>query len=174
MSERRIRRKPVETISGDGIILRPVAVADSEIMFNLVKDWPDYLRFFWGPFEPGCKTLNDWQRRNATKHPGLKSFVILNDETLVGQIEAGNLGDGKWIIGFWIGTQYTGRGYAKKAVTALTDHIFKAFGAQTIDANVDRENLTAKAVAIDTGFRLSGSHPDIPNHLVFALNRPEK
>jgi ribosomal-protein-alanine N-acetyltransferase len=170
--ERRVGHGSPEIIVGDGIVLKPVTVADSQEMFNLVRNWPDYLRHFWGPFEPGCQTLNDWRIRNSNKLQELKSFVIRGNGILMGEIEVGNLGGGEWNIGFWVGPQYTGRGYARRAVTALADNVFRMFGAQRINAFVDKENLPGKAVLTDTGFKFAGLYPDIPDHFVYTLDKP--
>lgn len=60
------------------------------------------------------------------------------------------------MIGYTLGAEHQGRGYATEAVDALVDALFERIGVHRIAATLDPENLASARVLERTGFRHEG------------------
>lgn len=78
--------------------------------------------------------------------------VFLLDGTHVGHVEAVNLGNGKWEIGYHIGKAYTGRGYATEAVRAFLPYALDTLRINEIYGICVSENFASKRVLEKCGF----------------------
>lgn len=65
-------------------------------------------------------------------------------------------------IGYWIGSDYSGKGYMTEALNALCDHAFTKLGAEKLYITNDSENLPSNQLAKKTGFKLVNT---IKNHI---------
>lgn len=66
-------------------------------------------------------------------------------------------GVGTLVIGYWVRTEYTGRGYASAAVRALTDAALKFLPEiEQIRIDMDQANSASVAVARRAGYKLVG------------------
>ena len=59
-------------------------------------------------------------------------------------------------IGYWLGQDSWGHGYATEAVQALLPYCFDALGLDRVTANVDVENTASRRVLEKAGFRGTG------------------
>lgn len=57
-------------------------------------------------------------------------------------------------IGYWIGSDYSGKGYMSEALKALCDYSFKELGATKLNITNDAENLPSNKLAKKAGFKL--------------------
>lgn len=57
-------------------------------------------------------------------------------------------------IGYWIGSDYSGRGYMSEALKALCDYSFEKLGATKLNITNDAENLPSNKLAKKVGFKL--------------------
>ena len=59
-------------------------------------------------------------------------------------------------IGYWIGVQHVGHGYATELARALTETAFEQPGIDAVEIHHDRSNVASGAVPARLGFRLVG------------------
>ena len=57
-------------------------------------------------------------------------------------------------IGYWIGSDYSGKGYMSEALKALCDYSFEKLGASKLYITNDAENLPSNKLARKAGFTL--------------------
>lgn len=80
--------------------------------------------------------------------------AVLKDGSCVGYVQAVPLEEGGWEIGYHIGSEYTGRGYATEAVKAFLPVILPRLGIGEISGICLTENVASCHVMENCGFRL--------------------
>lgn len=78
--------------------------------------------------------------------------VLLKDGTYIGYVQAVPLDDGTWEIGYHIGGNYTGHGYATEAVRAFLPVIMPRLGITRITGICLAENVASVKVLERSGF----------------------
>ncbi len=63
---------------------------------------------------------------------------------------------GKFEIGYWVRTKYTGQGFVTEAVNGITAFVFKYLHANRVEIRCDAQNIRSAAVAKRCGFLLEG------------------
>ena len=87
-------------------------------------------------------------------------FHIFREETLVGacnitHIERGTAQSAK--LGYWIGESFTGRGFARASVQAVSDFCFTGLGLHRLEAAVQSDNAASIKVLKASGFTYEGT-----------------
>ena len=101
-----------------------------------------------------------WLDRNAnTRHVFAIETRIGGD--LIGCIEV-NMGDGGDTIGYWLGVDHWGQGYATEAVLAMVRFAFQNAGKQELCAAVHPENPASVRVLEKAGFVFDRVQTDLP------------
>ena len=75
-----------------------------------------------------------------------KQDLILNifiDDHLIGGVSLKLEEDGCYELGYWLGIDYWGYGYATEAVKGLLDYAAQKLNSLQIKANVSKENTTS-------------------------------
>jgi ribosomal-protein-alanine N-acetyltransferase len=105
----------------------------------------------------------DWigRVRRAHEEGRGRSFAVALRESdrLIGSVGFdGSSGDGsdEPALGYWLGQNYWGRGYASEAVAALLEHGFRTLGLATIRAYTDPANLRSQRVLLRCGLVYAG------------------
>jgi RimJ/RimL family protein N-acetyltransferase len=73
-------------------------------------------------------------------------------QTLIGRVDLIPRGPGIFVIGYWLGHDFVGHGYATAACRALLAHARAVLGAVTVYAGVTRGNRASEAVLERLGF----------------------
>lgn len=81
-------------------------------------------------------------------------FGIWLHDTLVGRADLSPRVPGHFVIGYWLGSDYTGRGYATLACAALIHHGRDHLGATAIFAGVTKGNAASEALLGRLGFQV--------------------
>lgn len=63
---------------------------------------------------------------------------------------------GKFEIGYWVDSRYSGKGYVSEAVAGITDFAVRELNAKRVEIRCDSLNLKSRAVAERLGFTLEG------------------
>lgn len=63
----------------------------------------------------------------------------------------------KFEIGYWLATEFEGKGYMTEAVEAITQFAFQELKARRIEIRCDEENIKSREVAVRAGFELEGT-----------------
>jgi len=63
-------------------------------------------------------------------------------------------------IGFWLLTEYWGKGIVSEAIPLILDYAFRELKLHRIEAFIETENLNCKKVIIKLGFQHEGTMKD--------------
>ncbi len=139
-----------------GITLRQLYVEDAEAYFGLI----DYDRAHLSQFndETAEKYPSFLAVANSLvnpQNPARLRFGIWDGEVMVGSINLTPKDNRTAEIGYWVGKQHTGHGYASEAVKALSKYAFDQTEADLLFANVAVGNQASKRTLEKAGFILS-------------------
>ena len=86
------------------------------------------------------------------------SFNIYLKNKLIGGVSLSNQRENsKWELGYWIGEEYWGNGYAIEACENLISYFFSNTNNSIIYASHMKDNIKSKKIIIKLGFKLVGS-----------------
>lgn len=149
-------------IEGKRIILRPLISTDAESLFLLV----DRSRKELGKWLPWVKEntevihTKEFIRHTAkVRRDGetLSFGIFLKfPETIIGTIDARRLKTGIAEIGYWLGTEFTDKGFVSEATTLLGDFLFKNIPIHKIEIRCEPKNLKSRAIPRRLGFKKEG------------------
>lgn len=91
-------------------------------------------------------------------------FLLIRrqDDAIVGQVSLNQIFRGPFgnaIMGYWIGTGHTRRGYASRGIRLVLACAFTGLGLHRVEANIVPTNTASLALARRVGFRLEGYSP---------------
>ncbi len=144
---------------GDGVLLRKLRMEDLDEVWALVDAERDRLGV-WMPWVEGTTTIDDqraWLEsvvRDESNLDGLGIFVEgrYAGGTGIALDEFGMSGD----IGYWIATEYEGRGLVTRAVRAMVDIGFRDLGLHRIVIRAGAENRRSRTIPERLGFTPEG------------------
>lgn len=108
-------------------------------VFETIEDAADTIEFLMGVYETGDGPL---------VHP-----VLLKGGTNIGYVQLVPVDEG-YEVGYHIGKEYTGRGYATEALTAFLSDIMEKKKLAQVWGICVAENVASKKVMEKCGFRL--------------------
>ena len=86
------------------------------------------------------------------------SFNIYLKNKLIGGLSLSNQRENsKWELGYWIGEEYWGNGYAIEACENLISYFFSNTNNSIIYASHMKDNIKSKKIIIKLGFKLVSS-----------------
>ena len=86
------------------------------------------------------------------------SFNIYLKNKLIGGVSLSNQRENsKWELGYWIGEEYWGNGYAIEACENLISYFFSNTNNSIIYASHMKDNIKSKKIIIKLGFKLVSS-----------------
>ncbi|MBK7405342.1 MAG: GNAT family N-acetyltransferase [Phycisphaerales bacterium] len=105
----------------------------------------------------------DWMLKCRRKTDQVRLFLFAREgDQFLGQISLGGIFRGPLLcafLGYWIGVEFTGRGYTTEAIGLMLRHAFGPVGLHRVEANIQPQNEPSKAVVRKNGFRLEGYSP---------------
>ena len=151
--------------AGGAIQLTHPRWADFDAWADLRRKNLDYLR----PWEPDVSTAGLNRSAYRARLSRLKKLVqqdrafpfhIFRGDTLVGacnitHIERGTAQSAR--LGYWIGEQFTGRGFARAAVQSAASFCFTGLGLHRVEAAVQSDNAASIKVLRASGFTFEGT-----------------
>lgn len=105
----------------------------------------DYLDLGEATPESVAADLTDPENRNAR-------FGVWLGEQLIGRVDLNPRTAEDFVLGYWLGGEFTGKGYATTACAALIAYGQEHLGARTIWAGVTKGNAESEAVLHRLGF----------------------
>ncbi|ABD13386.1 alanine acetyltransferase [Frankia sp. CcI156] len=103
-----------------------------------------------------------WHRlRQQARLGATLPFAITFEGRLVGQVTVSTIVRGAFNsaqVGYWIDSEYAGRGITPTALALVVDHCFGPVGLHRVEANVRPENAASRRVLAKLGFREEGLH----------------
>jgi RimJ/RimL family protein N-acetyltransferase len=149
-------RAPWRTIETNLSNLRLIALSpdDADALYDLIDrnrahltqhgDWTDL-----GDATPESvqASLSDSDGRNA-------QFGIWLDRQLIGRADLNARTPGNFVLGYWLGREFTGKGYATAACKALIAYSKAELGARNVYAGVTKGNVKSEALLGRLGFHV--------------------
>ena len=89
-------------------------------------------------------------------HSSEFNLNIFHDGLLIGGIGLTPQGDGCCELGYWLGFEYWGKGYATEACSALLDYTSAETCFRQVRANVYEDNSASSNVLEKVGFKQTG------------------
>ncbi len=136
------------------LILRPVVAADAPRIAALAGAWEVASMTGRIPFPYSEDAAQHWVTGLAD---GEMVFGIEHDGQLIGICGYSLEDNGAAQLGYWIGQQYWGRGFATEAARALINFGFTKGGIKRFVGRHFTDNLGSAHVIKKLGFRASGT-----------------
>jgi ribosomal-protein-serine acetyltransferase len=156
------------------LTIRGPLPGDGEMVQTAVLESQEELK----PWMPWAVTVDSAEgyeiraREGQLSYLGRKDFWLLiflkGSQTLIGSsgLHSANWDVPSFEIGYWLHTNYTGKGYITEAVNGICHFAFTELQAQRLFIRCDSENKRSVAVARRCGFTFEGTHiHDSRNHL---------
>jgi len=151
------------------MILREVTEADLPILFEHQRE-PEGQRMALFPGRDREAFMAHW-RDKVLANPSNAKMAIVVDGVVVGNVVAWD-GDGKRLVGYWLGSAHWGRGIAS---AALADFVAHHERTRPLHAYVAVQNIGSIRVLEKAGFRPVGpptTDPDGVAELLMHLESP--
>ena len=158
-----------------GLVLRDLEPEDAPAFVDLVSGNREHLMAGNGSLPPdNVEDVVAWMCPRQDRNFGL---VLWLDGTLIGHITVAHLtrtaGDTKpllaqspdgWGIGYWLGAQYTGRGYATEGCRTLMDYVRTEFRATDFYSGTFVSNEKSRRVLERLGFEVYKTTDDFVSY----------
>jgi RimJ/RimL family protein N-acetyltransferase len=143
----------------DRLILRPLAIEDSDALFNYRSDERVFQYQSWRPVERieaerfiQAFSQGDFGRANTWFQFGIyiqQTLELIGDLGLHFQDEKHRTVE----IGFTIAPAFQRRGYAYEAVREILQYVFEILGKHRVTASVDPRNIASSSLLEKIGMR---------------------
>lgn len=165
---------PLDPIVTPRLLLRGRGPEDAAALFPLFCD-PDIMTW-WSraPFDSVEELRADFAVRDQGNW---RSWTITRptDDRAIGFVSTGERRPGVWEIGYLLGRDWQGQGFAREAVSAMISHLFE-MGQRRVFADTDPDNRASIALMERLGFTLEGrlrqewhTHIGVRDSLIFGL-----
>ncbi|MBF0300385.1 MAG: GNAT family N-acetyltransferase [Oligoflexia bacterium] len=157
------KQHPSGEIVGDNIILKKHQIETAEVMFNLVDKDRKRLQEFL-PWVEATTSISDvieyikgclerWEKYEEFTY----SMFRKNDQQYMGNvgIHAIRWNHNKCEMGYWIGSEFEGKGFVREATYLLEQTMFN-LGFNRIVIKCSTRNLRSVAIPIRLEYRLEG------------------
>ena len=106
------------------------------------------------PYPYSINDANNWIKK--TKEDKFSFNIYVNNKLIGGVSISKKLGDTKWELGYWIGEEYWGNGYAIEACENLIQYFFTNTNNHQIYASHMVDNIKSKKIILTLGFKEVG------------------
>lgn len=144
------------TLRADPATLRALTMEDAEALFPAFAD-PENVTYWSSAAQTDISQTRDdiawWLER-----PGNHAWAILDQSNAVaGRTGLMVLREGVAEVGIMLRPDFSGKGLARAAITALCDHGFSSLGLHRIVADIDPENTKSRRLFEACGFACEGT-----------------
>ncbi len=169
------------TIRTENLVLRPAGLRGARAFWHEVRDWDVMRRTSAWPYPLSYAQCTFMMRKVWDEAQGAHVFFIVHDSVPTGSIGLHCDGEGSYWIGYMLGRQHWGRGFASEAVAGMLKFGFGPLRAEHIWAHVAVDNPGSIRVLRKQGFvqrpgydwSFSRAHQADIRCLTFDLTRTE-
>ena len=125
---------------------------------SLIKELNNWNISKWLIEVPYPYSIDDakyWVKK--TKQDQYSLNIYLKNKLIGGVSLTNQRENSKWELGYWIGEEYWGNGYAIEACENLISYFFSNTNNSIIYASHMKDNIKSKKIIINLGFKLGGS-----------------
>ncbi|HVY58503.1 MAG TPA: GNAT family N-acetyltransferase [Xanthobacteraceae bacterium] len=150
------RESCIPVLETERLVLRAPRIEDAKTVAALANDRRIAENTARIPHPYRTSDAEDWIG-STNRRPGEETFLItLADGTTAGACGLDLREPQTPEIGYWLGTQFWGFGYATEAVRALVDHAFEDFDYTALLAGARVTNPASRRVLEKCGFQWTG------------------
>lgn len=152
-----------ETIITPELTLEPLRRAHAEAMFELLSDTEIYRYLDYPPPASLEHLRNVYVQLEARASPDrneawLNWVIRPHDHPLIGYVQATVTSNHSAYVAYVLASQYWGRGYARKAMHAMLEHLASARRVARYMATVEAENGRSIRLLQHLGFHQAAPH----------------
>ena len=151
-------------IETERLVLKKLVQADKERLVSLIGDFRVSKTLSNVPYPYTLDDADEWLKIVDNEEFNLNIF--LNDD-LIGGIGLTPAEDDFYELGYWLGVEYWGQGYATESVMELLDYAKSNTPCEKFKANVFKENVASAKVLEKNGFKR------VEDREVFSISRQE-
>ncbi|MFO0887036.1 MAG: GNAT family protein [Candidatus Saccharimonadales bacterium] len=140
----------------DVIVLRQLTVEDAQTYFDLIDHDREHYSQFDDVTAKKYQVVGDVEDSIINQKPNKYRFGIWDGDVMVGSNNLTVLEDGSAEIGYWVGSQYTGQGYASRALSPLVGFAFNDLGLHEVFTNIVVGNEASRKTVENAGFEFRG------------------
>ncbi|MDP6823037.1 MAG: GNAT family N-acetyltransferase [Dehalococcoidia bacterium] len=138
------------------ITLRTIAPADARPVFELIDSSRE--RFHWIPTLAGIESVEEeslWIDDSLANDDASNGYLIIFGGQIAGGIGHGPPEpNGDVNVGYWIASEFEGRGIVTRSAAILVDRLFDSGAATRARIRAGKDNTRSRAVAERLGFSL--------------------
>ncbi|MBH0231245.1 GNAT family N-acetyltransferase [Halobacillus yeomjeoni] len=164
------------------LTLKPLEFKDAEELFNLSDRSRAHLQT-WLPWIHETESVQDTKEyiqycMNRYAENNGWTICILYKNKIAGIVDFHQLDwmNNKASIGYWMGSEYAGKGLLTRSCKVIFDYAFKQMGMNRIEIRAAEENVKSRAVPERLGFEQEGIIRDAAflydrhvNHVVYGM-----
>ena len=140
-------------IKTERLFLKKFSATDKNSLIALIGDSRVSETLSNVPFPYTSEDADYWL--DSVKKNELRLSIRLND-ALIGGIGLTHGDDDYCELGYWLGREYWGRGYATEASNSLLNYVRENTSLRKFRANVYKENIASSKVLQKLGFKQTG------------------
>jgi len=139
-----------QNIETERLLLRPFRLSDSKRVSELAgeKIIADMTANIPHPYQPIM--AESWIKNHRNLFNSKKGMVyaltLKGDDRIMGAVSFPTLEDGLGVLGYWLGVQYWGKGFAFEASKGLVEHCKREHGLETLEVMHLVSNDRSKSV----------------------------
>ncbi len=151
-------------IETERLVLKKLVDTDKERLVSLIGDFRVSKTLSNVPYPYTLDDADEWLKIVDNEEFNLNIF--LNDD-LIGGIGLTPAEDDFYELGYWLGVEYWGQGYATESVMELLNYAKSNTSCEKFKANVFKENVASAKVLEKNGFKR------VEDREVFSISRQE-
>jgi len=151
-------------IETERLVLKKIVDADKERLVSLIGDFRVSKTLSNVPYPYTLDDADEWLKIVDNEEFNLNIF--LNDD-LIGGIGLTPTEDDFYELGYWLGVEYWGQGYATESVMEFLNYAKTNSSCEKLKANVFKENIASTKVLEKNGFKR------VEDREVFSISRQE-
>ena len=151
-------------IETERLVLKKLVQADKERLVSLIGDFQVSKTLSNVPYPYTPDDADKWLKIVGNEEFNLNIF--LNDD-LIGGVGLTPIEDDFCELGYWLGVEYWGQGYATESVRGLLSYAKTNTPYEKFKANVYKENVASAKVLEKNGFK------GLEDREVFSISRQE-
>ena len=151
-------------IETERLVLKKLVDTDKERLVSLIGDFMVSKTLSNVPYPYTLNDADEWLKIVDNEEFNLNIF--LNDD-LIGGIGLTPAEDDFYELGYWLGVEYWGQGYATESVMELLNYAKSNTPCEKFKANVFKENVASAKVLEKNGFKR------VEDREVFSISRQE-
>ena len=151
-------------IKTERLVLKKLVQADKERLVSLIGDFRVSKTLSKVPYPYTLEDADEWLEKSHNQKFNLSIFLNHN---LIGGIGLTPAEDDFYELGYWLGVDYWGRGYATESIMELLNYAKSNIPCEKFKANVFKENVASAKALEKNGFKR------VEDKEVFSISRRE-